>query len=261
MPSMNWYYVDNGKQSGPISDEQLDQMLRGGKIKPDSLVWREGMADWAPYREARGGTAPTGTTAMGAELKPEAICAECGKVFPKDETIRYGEARVCAACKPVFLQKLQEGALMGGGAMRYAGFWIRFAARFLDGLIIVVPMIIVLAIVMVSVFHNIAGRQPTATAAMFPFFQLFFQAGFLLIKMAYEIFFIGKYGATPGKMACGLRVVTSDGGTVSYARAAGRFFAMMLSGLTCYIGFIIAAFDGQKRALHDHICNTRVVYK
>jgi hypothetical protein len=34
-----------------------------------------------------------------------------------------------------------------------------------------------------------------------------------------------------------------------------------LSGLTCYIGYIIAGFDEQKRTLHDHVCSTRVVYK
>jgi uncharacterized RDD family membrane protein YckC len=56
-------------------------------------------------------------------------------------------------------------------------------------------------------------------------------------------------------------VVTADGGRVSYLRALGRYFAKMLSGFTCLIGYIIAAFDGQKRALHDHICNTRVVFK
>jgi uncharacterized RDD family membrane protein YckC len=27
------------------------------------------------------------------------------------------------------------------------------------------------------------------------------------------------------------------------------------------IGFVMAVFDGQKRALHDHICDTRVVHK
>jgi hypothetical protein len=29
----------------------------------------------------------------------------------------------------------------------------------------------------------------------------------------------------------------------------------------CYIGYIMVAFDQEKRSLHDHICNTRVVYK
>jgi uncharacterized RDD family membrane protein YckC len=80
-------------------------------------------------------------------------------------------------------------------------------------------------------------------------------------NFGYQIFFLGKYGATLGKMACGLRVITAEGGKISYARATGRVFAEMLSGMICYIGYIMVGFDVQKRALHDHICNTRVIYK
>ena len=42
--------------------------------------------------------------------------------------------------------------------------------------------------------------------------------------------------------------------------AAGRYFAKYLSAMIFMIGFIIAGFDREKRALHDHICGTRVVY-
>jgi uncharacterized RDD family membrane protein YckC len=62
-------------------------------------------------------------------------------------------------------------------------------------------------------------------------------------------------------MACSLKVVTADGAPISYARAMGRALSELISGLVCYIGYIIAAFDREKRALHDHIANTRVVRK
>ena len=83
----------------------------------------------------------------------------------------------------------------------------------------------------------------------------------ILIGITYEVVLIGKYGATVGKMACKIKVVTAEGGPVSYLRAFGRYFAKLLSAVTCLIGYIIAGFDDQKRALHDRICNTRVVYK
>ena len=81
----------------------------------------------------------------------------------------------------------------------------------------------------------------------------------LAIGAAYEIILVSKFGATLGKMAFRLKVVTAEGGPVSVAQAAGRYFAGILSYLTCGIGFIIAAFDDQKRALHDRICGTRVI--
>ena len=50
----------------------------------------------------------------------------------------------------------------------------------------------------------------------------FGKGGFLLrllgypIAIAYETYFVGRYGATLGKMACGLKVVRSEGQNVSY---------------------------------------------
>ena len=72
---------------------------------------------------------------------------------------------------------------------------------------------------------------------------------------------MGRFGATPGKMACGLKVVMADGGKVTYLRALGRAFSEILSGIILYIGYIMAGFDDEKRALHDRICDTRVIKK
>ena len=91
--------------------------------------------------------------------------------------------------------------------------------------------------------------------------QVLFQIVYFVVYGAYSIFFIGKYGATPGKMACKIKVVDATGAQIGYGRATGRFFAEILSGLICYIGYIMVAFDDQKRALHDRICNTRVIYQ
>ena len=77
--------------------------------------------------------------------------------------------------------------------------------------------------------------------------------------MAYQTILVSKYGATWGKMALGLKIVNEDGSKVRTGRAFGRVFAEILSGMTCYIGYIIVAFDSEKRSLHDHICATRVI--
>ncbi len=254
---MNWYYVEQGQQAGPVSDEQLDEMLRSGKIQPDTLVWREGMAVWSPYREAKGGAVSTSSTLETRETAPEAVCAECGKIFPIDETIRYGNVRVCAGCKPVFLQKLQEGATLKTGELNYARFGTRFAAYLLD-VIILFAFNMSMDLIMGLGVGQAIGTAPKGTLAL----QLFLMAFQLVVGICYEALMVGKYGATLGKMALKIKIVTADGGRVSYARAFGRYFAKMLSSFTCMIGFIIAAFDNpQKRALHDHICNTRVVFK
>ena len=68
-------------------------------------------------------------------------------------------------------------------------------------------------------------------------------------------------GGTPGKMACGLKIIRSDGSALSYGRAIGRYFATMLSSFTLGIGYLMVAFDDEKRALHDRVADTRVIYK
>jgi uncharacterized RDD family membrane protein YckC len=60
-------------------------------------------------------------------------------------------------------------------------------------------------------------------------------------------------------MACKLRIVTAQGEKLSYIHALARCISKLISLFTCLIGFIIAAFDAEKRALHDRICGTRVL--
>src|SRR5947207_2544458 len=137
-------------------------------------------------------------------------CTECGKAYSVDDLIRHGNAYVCASCKPAFMQKLAEGADIRSLKMNFAGFWIRVGAAFVDSLILV----------LVNVVWGLFIATPRNFST-----QLALLGVQMFINIGYEIFFIGKYGATPGKMACHLKVVTGDGGTVSYMRATGRYFA------------------------------------
>jgi hypothetical protein len=108
---MKWYYVEAGQQAGPVDDELLAALVTSGKIQPDTLVWREGMTAWTPYRDAFPAQAPVG---VGEPPRPDGaaggvICSECGRTFAPDQVIRHGDRWVCAACKPIFLQRLREG--------------------------------------------------------------------------------------------------------------------------------------------------------
>jgi uncharacterized RDD family membrane protein YckC len=188
------------------------------------------------------------------------VCVECGGVFPQEQTIPYGSVSVCANCKPVFFQKVREGATptsVWEGPMNFGGFWIRAGAKIIDGLIMAVALGIPIGILVAVMGPSISGDgEPSAT---FIGFQLLIQVLGLGIAVTYNTFFVGRFAATPGKMACGLRVVMADGCKVSYGRALGRGFAEQLSGMVCYIGYVLAGFDDQKRTLHDHICSTRVI--
>jgi hypothetical protein len=113
--AMNWFYAINGQQTGPVSDAQLDELLRSGKITQDTSVWREGMADWQVLRTART-AAPPPIIAAQSDL----ACAECGRNFPAGDVVKLMNSWVCAGCKPIFLQRIREGATPSGAS---GGLW------------------------------------------------------------------------------------------------------------------------------------------
>jgi uncharacterized RDD family membrane protein YckC len=203
---------------------------------------------------------PTSQTSSSTEsynVSIEGICSECGAAFPKDDMMRYGESFVCANCKPVFVQKLKEGLSLAG-EMVYAGFWLRFLAKVIDGILLVV-----VNWAFGFLINLLLGVPSPGTEAsnIFAVQQLVNFVVSIIIPAAYTTWFLGRYGATLGKMACSIHVVRPDGSKISYGRALGRHFAEYLSTAIFLIGYIMAAFDSQKRALHDHICNTRVTKK
>lgn len=269
---MTWYYVDAGQQAGPVTDEQLNQLVSSGKVTSATLVWREGMANWTAYGQVQAAAAappapsaadpattasvlmPAEVLAASATTGTEVVCSECRQLVPRDSAIQYGNRWVCANCKPQFVQRLKEGAPMAAalsGPMEYAGFWIRFLAHIID------QVLLTIAGAIIGFIFGLALQSsgPEAEAILQGVLMLVSVA----IGMGYEVFFIVRFGATPGKMALRLKVVTADGGPISVGLAFGRYFAKILSACTLLIGYIIAAFDDEKRALHDRLCNTRVV--
>lgn len=45
-----WYYSERDERRGPVSLEELRQLIESGKVAPDELAWTEGMPDWKPIR-------------------------------------------------------------------------------------------------------------------------------------------------------------------------------------------------------------------
>ena len=79
------------------------------------------------------------------------------------------------------------------------------------------------------------------------------------LAIAYACFFIRRWDATPGKMAMGLKLIRSDGSKLSIGRIVGRYFSEWVSAMILFMGYFMVLFDDQRRALHDRICDTRVI--
>jgi uncharacterized RDD family membrane protein YckC len=256
---MVWYYVKNGQHAGPIEEAAFDELVRNGAVSPETLIWNSTMTAWAPCSQAyRAGSQPMPVSSPMSGST--CTCRECGRQFSDDQVVPLADGFVCAACKPMALRKMQEGVVSNtGGNYEYAGFWIRLAAKFIDGcafglvvgIVVLVPMFVLI---------GASSKSGQSMEAVLTGIMLLCQLLCYFAIIAYDTFFIGRYGATLGKMAVGIKVIRVDNSRITYMRAFGRACANLLSGI-CYIGYIIAAFDDEKRSLHDHICDTRVVYK
>lgn len=104
METNGWYYAVAGEQKGPVTGAELTALAAAGTVTPATLVWREGMAGWEPYaRTLSPTTAPTPVAGAGI------TCSECGKPAEAADLIELSGRRICATCKPMVLQRIQEG--------------------------------------------------------------------------------------------------------------------------------------------------------
>jgi len=143
--------------------------------------------------------------------------------------------------------------------IRYAGFWIRFLAAFIDGLIISVPLFVLFFALYGSSVNAALANQggsapPTITTT--PLNGLSLVLGFFYFSYFWSV------GATPGMRLFGIHVVDANSqGQISFGRAALRYLGYLVSTFCCYVGLIWAAFDARKQGWHDKIATTLVVYR
>ena len=120
----------------------------------------------------------------------------------------------------------------------YAGFWERFAAAFIDGIILVIPSFL-LAYLMPEGVSNILG---------------------LLIGWLYSALQeSGPAQATIGKKAMGLKVTSVSGDPITFGQATGRHFGKIISAIILMIGYLMMLWDNKKQTLHDKMADTLVV--
>ena len=130
--------------------------------------------------------------------------------------------------------------------IEYAGFSSRFGAWIIDTLILGAPLGF-LNFIITSINDDLSG------------FMFIF--GIVIVWMYFAKLESGEQQATIGKRVVGIKVTDSQGNRISFAKASGRHFAKIISGLLFMIGYIMAAFTEKKQALHDIIADCLVLKK
>ncbi len=217
-----WHYAASGKQSpAPVPFARLQQLAAGGQLQPGDMVWSDGMPQWVAASTIQGlfATAP-----QPAYMQP----------FPGG-VIGYQSAPV--------------------GVPAYATFGTRFAASFLDGLIMAgINLGVGFAIGFTYVLVN--GGRSTKSVEVFASV-----IGYILAWLYEALQESSSAQATIGKRALGIVVTDEAGKRISFGRATGRHFGKYISTIILLIGFIMAAFTQKKQALHDIMAGTLVLKK
>ncbi|HEY3061666.1 MAG TPA: RDD family protein [Chloroflexota bacterium] len=137
------------------------------------------------------------------------------------------------------------------GPVLYAGFWRRFAAAFLDGIIVYVISFVIGAILGVGLaIANVGDNTLRAIS---------YVVGFLIGVLYYPTQESSEAQATFGKRALGIKVTDLHGQRISFMRALARTLGKWLSTLTLLIGYLMVAWTDRKQALHDMLAGTLVV--
>lgn len=183
-------------------------------------------------------------------------------------------ARTALASAPVGGAPLAGvGAIAYATNVVYAGFWLRFVAYLIDGVILgvatvalIIPFFFLMggaALLEALPRHRIEGIEgfsPGQFGGLLALILVLVLVSALVQWLYYAYLESGEKQATWGKQAIGLYVTDLAGNRVTFGRASGRFFAKFITKLIpLWIGFIMAGFTERKQALHDMIANCLVL--
>lgn len=256
-----WYYADrDNARQGPVGAAELVRLRLQKQLDWDTLVWREGMADWQPMREfaAELAQADDRAPAAPADTGDAAIAVPAARA-----TVSPGPADPVSPYAPPRAAVSADAAVVTGGEVVHAGFWKRFAAMIIDGLLtavaswaIQIPLIMMAGIGL--------GGDMLSLGGSIGLLLLSYGVALVIPLLYFSWMHSSGAQASLGKMAVGIKVTRVTGERIGFWRAFGRYVAYMVTVAFSFgVGGLVSALTSglaeRKQALHDMICDTLVV--
>ncbi len=139
---------------------------------------------------------------------------------------------------------------------QYASFWSRSNAYGYD--VIIVQLIALMPMFVFYTFPSMEQLLQQSDEAG-DWLSAFTNIA-LVVSAAYNILFTASsWQATPGKRHCNMRVVNADGSKLTLKQSAIRHASSGISTIIAWLGFLPVLFTKERTALHDMICQTRVI--
>ena len=229
-----WFFALDNQQRGPVGIEDIRFMLHAGTLYASSLVWTPGMPQWAAAA-----TVPELADVFNTINAPDAINAP--DVIGGPRELQYG---------------LTPSHYKTSAIGEFATFWQRFVASFIDGIVVSAVTQPLSAIIGLLVRDGAAFRHANEAAV-----GMQMAIGQCIGWLYFALMATSSKQGTLGMMAMGLVVTDLEGKPITFARATGRHFATILSGLTCSIGYLMMLWTEKKQTLHDIIAGTLILQR
>ncbi len=180
------------------------------------------------------------------------FCPKCGT---ENET----SSQFCSSCG--FQLKGSSSVTPQPTIIIYAGFWRRFVATLIDGIILTIGGAVIGAIIGGIIGFVLGALETDMDTIQVVAGVTGYIIGTVLNWLYFTLLESSSKQATLGKMAIGIIVTDLNGSRISFGKANGRYWGKIVSTIILLIGFIMAGFTQKKQALHDIMARTLVVKK
>jgi uncharacterized RDD family membrane protein YckC len=183
-------------------------------------------------------------------------CSVCAEAFCPDCIVEIGGLPYCVSCKTEAVRDLRSG--VPARELDLATIGRRFAALWLDGIIVGVPLVIVVFVLLVPLGLVDEPEGPSPLLFIYNGITTVLLLGSYIL---YEGLMLGAGGQTVGKRVMSIKVVTLDGSEISRGQAWTRaVIRQVLSFVPC-LGLVdyLVAFGQERSCVHDIVAKTRVV--
>ena len=252
-PRMKWFFIDESitdgeRRQGPYSIDDIREFVKQGKIVSETLVWHSGMENWVTWKEAS-----------------ETLEKQFFENNPDQEAMLENT-----------IKALEQIIETNKQTRVFAGFFVRALAFITDNFILGLFGGIVLFVLAQAGVYDLETIQqaastyiqdPMSPESMNKLMEAPGMSSLLslwsIFQAIYFIVFNAIFSATPGKRLLHIHIETADGNKLTWGTSIARYLCSVLTQFTAVIyglGYLMVCVDPKRRALHDWIARTFVVF-
>jgi uncharacterized membrane protein len=181
----DWFYEQQGQQQGPVSEAGLKRLFASGELGGRSLVWCQGMDDWASYASVF-----AAETSAAAELAPPLPT-------PRRQPVPGG---ICARAARAQARQALSGQW-------WSGVLVTFLNQFLQQVVVMIPLVGLIAPWLIAgplllgynaFFVGLVRREVVEVSTLFNGFSRWAQGVGLFVVTTFIIVGSALLAAIPG---------------------------------------------------------------